>query len=959
MQNPININSANILTFGFTSQFDLLAKTLTFDISVLTVFNGSGISAVGGICFGVIDPSGLSISDIDFGNPSIVPANESTYVVDLVNGFAVFGWYTITGVIQDADGKQYTITIRKEICQPLGLVKNSYVPAVFSVDADCQLPQVTFSEQTPLTYRGLSPDSVTKAGILSYPANTLANLNFTETPFAIGGSNNVYTGRYMLNNVTTAIYDLQDNVFLAITYKLINFEYVVNCTSSLTTIICCLEDLINSYNNDPYSSTGKAIKAKLDKVAFTFQLALIKEKSGKDASDEVAELSDVLGCDCDCGSAAIEPQPIINGGTVINNINIVGANAAVVTPSTSGNTTTYTVGVKNINVVNQANDTSFTINKVTTGSAITFNILFNNVALATNILNTIQGDEDLINLLNSIIDASGAGIDLSGLNGGCIITMNDCNYTLIEPNNIPKTVVSIVIGGTTYNAPNGLLLTNTASIANWLNGLALGTFTASVDSGTGNVVIASAGNPNLITFFNLSTTAGPLVRQFSRSCVGLVDFLNAVVTYICTLDATKVAFGVTGKFYPSFDSNGNVVYTAVSQTAAVSDLLSNILTAQATLFNSIKSIALTCASIQALFKPSTATIIDSDGLLGTKNAACAKVSYDELAGIILTKIAANSDWQSNLCALVANCTAPSCPPVTNVSAVFSSSGDGSMIVNCNDAGDNSTPIQIRYRVYNSGGTYTILNETVFALPYVITPIASAQYEVGVRTQCANNVWSAWTTAVSNNACTPVVSFGVTIDSGAVNFQCAVTLTSPQTKVQVQMTDPTGNVTSYTHNLGTQSGSFNIPIPTGNYGNYSFIASAICDDTQTPVYQSPFGNPVVVAYTTSTPANFTVSAAYNMVFNDISSGTATGVPTAFNDTVISRNSSAYCATLGAGTISVTLSGTPPTGLNIRLRLVKNGTTIVDDHAVTVGGDYTLNNTNPINSPDTISVEIDQA
>lgn len=936
MQNIININSANILTFGFTSKFDLLAKTLTFDISNLTAFQTGGAANVVGIAFQVTDPSGLTLAKIDWTAPQIDPNTQTTFVVDIVSGFALFGWYNLTGVIRDQDGKDYSINLIKEICQPEGFTKNGYVPGIFNIIVNCNTPQLNITELTRFIYKGKSPASVTKTGILSYPPGTLADLDFNFTPIAIGGNANVYTGRYTINNTSLANFDLGDGVSLNISYKVINFEKVVNCTTSLASVLCCMEDLIKDYNNDPYSASGAAIKKKLDKCSYDFMLAVAKEKSGKDASEEAAKIASILGCDCDC-SSAIEPQTVLSGGSTIDAFTIIGADAANVDAQQVLGTTQYTIEVKNIDVTNLNNDLSFNINRVDSGTTITFAISFNFGPLASAILEAIGSDDALIAVLQNLVGNTGSILSLDGLAGGCIITLANCNYTLIEANNVAKTIVSINIGGTLIMAPSSLLLSNTSAVAAWLNGLGLGTFSVTLDTGTQTINITSNANPNIITVINFTTTTGALIRQFNRSCIGLVDFLNAVVTYICNLQTANVKFGVANISYLIYNPDGSVTSTVIATNDTLDHVLEFILASEASLFNALSTQGLTCRNIGLLFKTVTYAILDTDGVLGTQSNHCALIGFDALAGIILQKIAANAQWQSNFCGLVANCTAPVCPSLTNPSASFAS---GTLTVNANGA-SGTTPIQIRYRIYNSNNTYLIANTTAAALPFAIASLPNGQYEVGVSQQCANNsLWSPFATAISNNTCAVPPAFAVAI-SGS-NFVVTATLTSPQTKIQVRMVDPTGGITNVINDFGATSGTFNIPIPTGNYGDYTFTGSAICDATVVPMFQSAFGAPVILNYANPTANNITASAAYGMSFTDISNGSCSGIPTAFNGVVITHNAFAYTPNLTSGTISVTLIGTPPGSPAIYVRLVLNGTIIIDQALITGPTTYTLTN-----------------
>lgn len=302
--NPIQIGSAAITSFGFTSTFDLLANTLKFDISALTEFMAGGQSAVKGIAFAVKDPSGLDLCVIDFTTPQINPVNTSVFTLNMVSGFAKFGWYTIRGSIKDQDNSIYSIDLKKEICQPENF-DNGYVPGKFAMDIDCDVPQLTIREISKIIYKGLLPDSVTRTGTFSYPPGTIANLAITAVPFMISGSGHVYTGRYTINNTSVGKFNLQDSVYVLVSYKTIAFEKVVNCQTALVTVLCCIENCYDQYKASPYSSNGKFHKQKLDEISIPLSIAIVKEKAGIDAGDQVTEIAKILNCDCNCAETSV------------------------------------------------------------------------------------------------------------------------------------------------------------------------------------------------------------------------------------------------------------------------------------------------------------------------------------------------------------------------------------------------------------------------------------------------------------------------------------------------------------------------------------------------------------------------------------------------------------------------------------------------------------------------------
>lgn len=949
--NPTPVNSSNVTNFGFSTLFQLYAKQIVFDITGLTTFLSGGAANVVGIFFKVTDPTGIVIKDIDFTSPDIDPSSASTYTVAIPNPSFGFGWWQISGILVDQDNKQYPINLKKEVCVPVGFDGMS-VPGTFDVLVNCYTPSLKISETTNLSYNKLPALSTTKSGNLYYPQGTLSAVAFAFTPFSIVGGGQVYTGDYLIKNTTTTTYDLQDQVAVEIKY-VTSYAFPVDCNSSLGTVLCCIDDLNQLYQNEPNSERGLDAKSKLDAASYSLYSALIKEKLGQDASTDVKNIKTILNCDCNCTSALAEPIAL---GTDTNPIiqQFTPAGGVTIDTAPSGNTVNYTISTKVVQFTKQdSGDLAFSITRTDSQYGTIYAIAFDYNQLATTILTTIQNDEGLIAMLKNLVESVTDGVDLSGLTNNCIITINNCNYLLVESTDIAKTITSIKIDGTTHNAPSSLLLTNVSGIATWLNGLTLGTFTANFDSGSQTVSIVSNANPHLITTFIMTAGAVTISRQFTRNCIGLTDVLNAIGTYICALDGTKIKFGATGIQLYTYNTDGSINKNNVSAVASITGTLTNVINSLNALYTTLQGQGFNCISVKALFQPNSNLLVNGDGVFGLKGNACATMPFAQLANILLTAISNDTGLQGQLCGLTQLCAGAVCAPVTNVSATFVS---GTLTINCNNNGGGTTPIQIFYRIANSGNTFTEVDIVASALPKAIASLTNGQYEVQVSKTCGNGVTSPVVGVLSNNACTPPVAFSVAI-SGS-NFVVTGTLTSPQTKINVIMTDPNGGQTTVLHDFAATSGTFNIPIPAGLFGNYSFVGQSVCDSTTTPIFASTFTNPVVVTNTNPAGLNFRVSASYNMTFTDVSDDTASGVPTSFNGSINSANQSDNCPSLSSGTISATLTGTPPTSFTIYLRLVKNGTTIIDQVVITAAGTFTLTNSALITYPDQISVEIDQ-
>lgn len=118
---------------------------------------------------------------------------------------------------------------------------------------------------------------------------------------------------------------------------------------------------------------------------------------------------------------------------------------------------------------------------------------------------------------------------------------------------------------------------------------------------------------------------------------------------------------------------------------------------------------------------------------------------------------------------------------------------------------------------------------------------------------------------------------------------------------------------------------------------------------------------VIAYfnvTTKSNGNFGASAQYGFTITSIVNGTATGVPAGFATVSIPPNNNLFLVytAITAGSISVTITGTPSIPGHVKLDLVVNGVQ-VSTLVVNMAGTYNLIFPSPVSDPTSILVAID--
>lgn len=658
-------NSVNITTFRVAAEFDLYNRKVIFtDTSIYAGSSGSGIFNVLGISFLLQDQEGIDLATIDFSNPAkyIVPSVTREFEVDLSSmSFPfLFQTYKIQAAIKDADGSvYYTDVVFKKICQPQNMTESGYVPGIFQVLANCPDNVLTIKDLTVFTYNNLTPVQTTKSGTLSYPTGTQAAVSFTGTPWS---NNVIYTGQYRVACTTVSEYDMGDEVSVLVTY-LTNNVFDITCANRIADLICCMVELQKTYLKNCNTAVGKNAKQKLDDITVPFLVGLAKEINGQDASKEADIIKKALNCDCGATSLRQNEFTPINPSST--NIVIAGVGGTTIpSPTINGNTKTYNIASSIYQVVKgNTFDLAFAIEVDTSvTNTVKYKITFNYNTLASYILNAISGDANLLTILNSLITSTG-GVSLAGLDGKCVIDLTDINYFMTQSVNAATLVSSISTTTQDYPAPASYFASDPATVQSWLNGLGIGTFTVTYNNGVFSVLsLSNTFNLSSISFSNPSLTV-----VFQKTNKTLVDVLQAVIDYLCTLTALQVTLGNTITLW-QIDYNGTAVsqsFTSGQSQQALNQAIAN------SIYNIVQTIStltgLTCAKISAIFQdyPSVSFVSTSDRLYGTLGGNCASLTDKQVAELVIAAINKYSDVKETFCAI--DCETPgSCPDISSI-----------------------------------------------------------------------------------------------------------------------------------------------------------------------------------------------------------------------------------------------------------------------------------------------------
>lgn len=737
----VPINSSYINTFRFSVLFDLYNRQVVFDSS-LSSYNGSsgsGIFSVAGISYSLIDSDNVELATIDFSDASkyIVPSVTNTLTLDLSSlpYQFLFQVYKIVGAIKDTLGNvYYTTPVYKKIGQPLNLNESGYVPGIFQVQANCVDNVLSIKELTVFTYCNLSSFSVTKTGVLYYPTGTIAQITFTGTPWS---NNVIYTGQYRITCTSVADYDLGDDVFVDVTY-LTNNVFDITCTNKIADLICCMVELQTTYLKNCNNAVGKNAQQQLTDVTVPFLLGLTKEINGQDASTEADLIRKTLKCDC--GATSLRQNEFSPINPSVNNIVITGVGGTTVgSPTIVGNTKSYPIASNVYQVVKgNTGDLAFSIQiDTSTQYLVKYKITFDYEAMADAILSAISSDATLVAKLNSLIASTG-NLDLTGLDGKCVIDLTTKNYFVTQNVTGSTAATKITINGTDHAI--NLFTSNTAGIQTLLNALSLGAFSVGLSSGVFSIL--SNGNTNTVNSITFSSP--DLTVPFQNNSTTVLIVLQAIIDYLCNLTSLQSALGNTLTLW---QLDYNMVPTSQGFTSLQSQAAFNQGLAES-IYNIVQRIstltAITCAKISAVFTDSSAVFGTSDRFYGTLGGSCASLTREQAALAVIAAIQGNSVVKAAFCAI--DCAEPAtCPDITDISlAVVGGTSIGVYALTWDATPIATQVVMVQYKL-SSSGTWITSTSALNILPngnisgttpYSIPGLTAGQnYDVRIINNC--------------------------------------------------------------------------------------------------------------------------------------------------------------------------------------------------------------------------------
>lgn len=670
--------SADISVLDFSVLLDISTAIPSARVTNLsTVINANNLQWI----FEFTSPSGTPIHVGDFSIPDIdgVPFTDYDFTEQIpqILRQMEFGQdpYTVKVSVRDLAGNVFDLSYGASICKPNGNNgKNNFGAAEINVEVKCAQGQVLVTDKTNLIYKNLVGTKVTSSIKLTYPndeeGNTLAPVTVTSIPALLpikyeGEGHEIYT-------VHVYDYALNPNFTVRIRYYF-SKVFAVWCNVTLQPLFCEIDKVVDSLQKCQDSPDSREKQKELTIIngkmvkAFT---GIIEPLSGIDVPGVVNEIKGLLGVDCEC----CRPSGISNVGIALATDALFTANKVcgdmLLTWENDGN--------GNIVLNYQNASYSFFIDPLSDSEAFSYSQTISGcnkqtflkvdiAVLSAEILTAIQANQGLLSILNGITQK--AQLSCSGLDGGDAFDFSTCDYSVeLDTTVSGKVFESILIGGTSYPAPTGTLLIDSAAIQSFLNSLSKGGFIATYSSLTNKTTITSSANSNIIATVTTSIGAVNTITAVSNNCGLICNILQRILNYMNGLNLLQIKTGV-GITICRFNADGTVLSKVFADTASASDVSIYMADSICNIANYLKTRLLSCENLKGIFGAYLTTMglpTAGDTMPIWFNGVCIQLPLKVLALAVFRLLRTDIEVKSEYCLVTPCSTVSACSPVTSL-----------------------------------------------------------------------------------------------------------------------------------------------------------------------------------------------------------------------------------------------------------------------------------------------------
>lgn len=906
----------------------------------------------------IYSPTGTPIFQSDFTTPW-KPAGQgawTTATLDNTNApwprpFNQIEWsdYRVEFQVKDTVGTIYDLFKSTEICRPAGSSKNyqdTYGHVKLVVETLCERSSLYIQDTDSKLYQGIEGVNQSSYLAVDYPRDATGTLPapYVLTTFITDALLPFYqNGEHEATYYSVWRYDLGDNVFIDIRYTA-QVAFATQCNIDLCPIACEIAALESSIENGSCANVADA-ERKLKKVSSRLLRAFIGKQypsCGIDVAKLVEEIKTIGGftCDCNVGSSGIGTTgtaipPFIftvnnQGGDIIGSFSVTDGNVVL---NLKDKSYTFTQGSGAIQLLTAVGATNNTI-------SLSINI----DDLAEDIYQATAASASLQNLfcqLSAMCGGGGGGTIT--IDGKCIISNNACDieWVMAGITGSNATITFLQVAGV-YEVLNFIFNTgNLVALQTYLNTLGFGTFVVT-SLGGGQIQIATTANTFNLGDIIYRDSSGSNVKKtavVTRNCNALAaltesQIIQAIIDWLCPLGDEKV---YTSEDY-SICYVDPVTKAKTIETVPAASLLPTFFQAlmnrgcnTVDFIMSLKSV--NCASIQALFTPSAATMGANDWFMGTKQGFCARIGPVEAGTRQLQLGAYDQDFITAFCTLVQICGGGQiCQPYNlfTVTPVLDSPSSNLMALIVTFTHPDAVASNIRYARIDQGGELN-WSEPAYVLagasPYAIHSIDEGQYTVGITPVYADGRLCG-EVQKSTDVCGAISSMSAVYNGTNI----VVTYAATSEKVRIRVQYPNGGQFIGVYAAGASPVS--IAPPEGVTGIFSVYIQSVCNEA------TAWYGPV------SAPSVFEITPANNSTITNNSS-------IALSSVLVSVTDEIGGSTLISNTTSLPVSGVAnfylADGTYPTINLVSLSTSIGwTAYLVTGSGTYTLDGSNNFNN-----------
>jgi hypothetical protein len=646
------------------------------------------------MAFEVYSPNNVPIHVGTLANPDTI---GNFGIIELPANFSMFNKriefsgadYRFVTRARDSQGTEFVTPEQKaKICAPAGnaTIGSHFGLARLDLTVDCNRAEVLIKDITNYSYAGYDGARVDEFITVISPADETGEV---PPPKKYDGFNQVihmlsFSGTgFKAVRSNTRRYDLPDDVSVIIKY-VGSRDFDVNCHIDLCPLFTEYSKLLIKAEKNcdtKLNTTIGLINAKIMKAV----VAKMQPACGYDLPKLVEEIKELGGFDVDCNCNRSTGFSIKGNTTGGFNVTFNGAGDVSGTASVDGSNISidiadfsYVFDVEPFGVGQQA----FSITPGIAGRTKTFRLVVNRKQLATELLSTIENDQQLLEKLRFLT----AGDFTFIVDGKGIIQTNErCDQELTIPN-VPAAGTFVMLKTLTID---GIIYTLNQSVNGTPTELAkLNTRLAALNKG--NIVasfiedsvlrIATTQNAHKITkgvvYFPSEVGEGANKNMMYResNCTNSAPYtpssiVQAIIDFIMQMTASNIMLG-SDYAMCHIEPDGSVKNVQFKRTDSLSMLI------EALRDNSCRAVQTNgtsdCDAIRAIFSEKTEKIQATDYLLGTRNGKCGRWDIEDVTREIAKLVFNTNDstLKNDWCAAVKSCTTDTstCNPVSFLEA---------------------------------------------------------------------------------------------------------------------------------------------------------------------------------------------------------------------------------------------------------------------------------------------------